>query len=62
MTTISPSASSGEHAARSFAARRHGAFIDGRFEVLDGADHWIPEHAADTLNRLLLQHLAMGDS
>jgi len=29
MTTISSSVSSGEYAARSFAARRHGAFADG---------------------------------
>jgi pimeloyl-ACP methyl ester carboxylesterase len=28
-----------------------------RFEVLEGVDHWIPEHAADTVNRLLLEHL-----
>jgi pimeloyl-ACP methyl ester carboxylesterase len=31
-----------------------------RFEVLDGVDHWIPEHAPDELNRLLLEHLAQG--
>ena len=46
MTTISPSVSSGEHAARSFAARRHGAFIDGRFEVLDGAEPLVVENPA----------------
>ncbi len=31
-----------------------------RFEVLDGVDHWVPEHAADRFNGLLLDHLA-GD-
>lgn len=28
-----------------------------RFEVLPGVSHWIPEMAADTLNRLLLDHV-----
>jgi pimeloyl-ACP methyl ester carboxylesterase len=28
-----------------------------RFEVLDGVDHWIPEHAAERLNPLLLEWL-----
>ncbi len=28
-----------------------------RFEVLEGVSHWIPEEAADDLNRLLLEHL-----
>jgi pimeloyl-ACP methyl ester carboxylesterase len=28
-----------------------------RFEILEGVDHWIPEHAPDQLNRLLLEHL-----
>ena len=28
-----------------------------RFEVLEGVSHWIPEHAAETLNALLLAHL-----
>ena len=34
-------------------------FVDGpyRFEVLEGADHWIPEHAAAELAPLLLAHL-----
>jgi pimeloyl-ACP methyl ester carboxylesterase len=31
-----------------------------RFEVLDGADHWIPENEADVLNALLVEHLAGG--
>ena len=37
--------------------------VDGpyRFEVLDGVSHWIPEQAADDLNRLLLEHLASAD-
>jgi pimeloyl-ACP methyl ester carboxylesterase len=29
-----------------------------RFEVLEGASHWVPEQAADELNRMLLEHLA----
>ena len=29
-----------------------------RFEVFEGVDHWIPEHAPDRLNELLLEHLA----
>lgn len=28
-----------------------------RFEVIEGVDHWVPEKAADQLNRLLLEHL-----
>jgi pimeloyl-ACP methyl ester carboxylesterase len=34
--------------------------VDGpyRFEVLEGVSHWIPEVAADELNRLLLDHLS----
>ena len=34
-------------------------FVRGpyRFEVLDGIDHWIPEHASDPLVSLLLEHL-----
>jgi pimeloyl-ACP methyl ester carboxylesterase len=27
------------------------------FHVLEGIDHWIPEHAADQVNQLLLDHL-----
>src|SRR5262245_46616900 len=30
---------------------------DYRFEVLEGVDHWIPEHAPDRLTELLLEHL-----
>jgi pimeloyl-ACP methyl ester carboxylesterase len=29
-----------------------------RFEVFEGVDHWIPEHAPDRLNAVLLEHLA----
>jgi pimeloyl-ACP methyl ester carboxylesterase len=29
-----------------------------RFVVLEGVDHWIPEHAADRVNELLLSHVA----
>lgn len=28
-----------------------------RFEVIEGVDHWIPEHAADRVNALLLEQL-----
>jgi pimeloyl-ACP methyl ester carboxylesterase len=31
-----------------------------RFVVLEGIGHWVPELAADELNRLLLEHLATG--
>ena len=31
------------------------------FAALEGAGHWIPETAADELNRLLLAHLAVHD-
>jgi pimeloyl-ACP methyl ester carboxylesterase len=36
------------------------AHVDGPYEliVLDGIDHWIPEHAADAVNEHLLAHLA----
>jgi pimeloyl-ACP methyl ester carboxylesterase len=43
-----------------------GRYVEGpyRFEVLEGAGHWIPEEAAADLNRLLLDHLssASGDA
>ncbi|MBV8297232.1 MAG: alpha/beta hydrolase [Acidimicrobiia bacterium] len=37
-------------------------YVEGpyRFEVLEGVSHWIPEQAADDLNRLLLEHLPTG--
>ena len=30
---------------------------DYRFEVLDGVDHWIPEHAAERFAALVLEHV-----
>jgi pimeloyl-ACP methyl ester carboxylesterase len=30
---------------------------DYRFEVLEGIDHWIPEHATQRFAALLLEHL-----
>lgn len=46
------------------AAERTADHVEGpyRFEVLEGVDHWIPEHAADELNRLLVDHLASSDA
>jgi pimeloyl-ACP methyl ester carboxylesterase len=43
-------------------AEATGQYVKGpyRFEVLEGVSHWIPEEAAETLNRLLLEHLATG--
>ena len=42
------------------AAEATGRFVEGpyRFEVLDGVDHWVGEHAPDSVNSLLLEHLA----
>jgi pimeloyl-ACP methyl ester carboxylesterase len=42
------------------AAEATARFVDGpfRFEVLEGVDHWIGEHAPDSVNALLLEHLA----
>ena len=44
-------------------AQATGQFVEGpyRFEVLEGITHWIPEHAPDDLNRLLLEHLPSND-
>jgi pimeloyl-ACP methyl ester carboxylesterase len=41
------------------AAEATARFVDGpyRFEVLDGVDHWVGEHAPDSVNSLLLEHL-----
>jgi pimeloyl-ACP methyl ester carboxylesterase len=35
-------------------------FVDGpyRFEILEGASHWLPEEAPDRIIPLLLDHLA----
>ncbi len=42
------------------AAEATARFVEGpyRFEVLEGVDHWIGEHAPDPVNALLLEHLA----
>lgn len=42
------------------AAERTAAHVAGpyRFEVFDGVDHWIPEHAAAETNRILVEFLA----
>lgn len=41
------------------AAEATAQFVSGeyRFEVLDGVSHWIPEQAAEALDRLLLDHI-----
>jgi pimeloyl-ACP methyl ester carboxylesterase len=41
-------------------AEATGRFVEGpyRFEILEGVSHWIPEHAPDELNKLLLEHIA----
>ena len=45
------------------AAEATARFVEGpyRFEVLEGVNHWIPEVAADELDRLLLEHLSAWD-
>ena len=42
------------------AAERTADFVEGpyRFEVLEGVDHWIAEHAPDAVNELLLDHFS----
>jgi len=42
------------------AAEATARFVEGpyRFEVLEGVDHWVAEHGADDVNRLLLEHLS----
>jgi pimeloyl-ACP methyl ester carboxylesterase len=45
----------GRVAAEETASHVRGAY---RFEVLEGVDHWIPEHAPEPLNRLLRSHLS----
>jgi len=44
----------GPEAAEATAAAVEGPY---RFEVLDGVDHWVPEHAADVMSALLVEHL-----
>lgn len=41
------------------AAEATGQFVDGpyRFVILEGVDHWIPEHAADQLGLVLMEHI-----
>ncbi len=45
----------GRDAAEATASHVEGPY---RFEVIEGVSHWIPEVAADELDRLLLEHLA----
>jgi len=45
----------GREAAEATAGHVQGPY---RFEVLEGVSHWIPEEVPDTLNGLLLEHLA----
>jgi pimeloyl-ACP methyl ester carboxylesterase len=42
------------------AAERTGSYVSGpyRFEVLEGAGHWIAETHSEQLSSLLLEHLA----
>lgn len=46
------------------AAEETAAHVVGpyRFEVLDGVGHWVPEHAPEQLNALLLSHLSAAGS
>ena len=50
---------SGDPALGPRAAITTGRWITGafRFEILAGAGHWLPEHHAGELGRLLLEHL-----
>ena len=50
---------SGDPALGPRAATTTGRWVTGayRFEVLAGAGHWLPEHHAQELGRLLLEHL-----
>jgi len=42
------------------AALLTGGFVDApcRFEILEGASHWLPEEAPDRIIPMLLRHLA----
>ena len=46
-----------------YGAERTADYVTGpyRFEILAGVSHWVPETAADDLNRLLLEHLTTYD-
>ena len=48
----------GREAAEATAGHVEGPY---RFEVLSGVSHWIPEVAADDLDRMLLEHLSSWD-
>ncbi len=48
----------GRDAAEATASHVEGPY---RFEVLEGVSHWIPEVAAEELDRLLLEHLSSWD-
>jgi pimeloyl-ACP methyl ester carboxylesterase len=55
---------SGDPALGPRAAILTGRWVTGayRFEVLAGAGHWLPEHHAEELGRLLLEHLRRWDA
>jgi pimeloyl-ACP methyl ester carboxylesterase len=55
---------SGDAALGPRAAVTTGLWVTGayRFEVLPGAGHWLPEHHAEELGRLLLEHLRRQDT
>ena len=46
------------------AAEATGGFVEGpyRFEVLEGVDHWIAEHAPDSMARLVLEHVGQSST
>jgi pimeloyl-ACP methyl ester carboxylesterase len=52
--------STGDPALSRSGAESTGNYVDGpyRFEVLEGISHWIPEHAPEVTDRLLLEHFA----
>lgn len=54
--------SDGDVALGSAAAAATGQWVTGpyRFEALEGVSHWIPEQAADTVARLLIDHLGQA--
>jgi pimeloyl-ACP methyl ester carboxylesterase len=55
---------SGDPALGPRAAITTGRWVTGayRFEVLPGAGHWLPEHHAEALGALLLEHLRRWDA
>jgi pimeloyl-ACP methyl ester carboxylesterase len=52
--------STGDPALSRAGAEATGQYVEApyRFEVLDGVSHWIPEHAVEVTNRLLLEQFA----